>query len=261
MFFILSKLVGILTQPILHPLLLAILGWALSFWRQKAARYVFIAAFILPLIYSLNTVSTFIMRPLENAIQPASMAEIKAADGVIILGGFTGSGSVAESRSSFTLGEASERLILGLSIHKEYPEKDVWITGFSGSLVASGWSEAENTKAILDALNIISDRIKFEDKARNTYQNALYTFEAANPTAGQNWLLITSAAHMPRAAGAFRAAGWQNMMYLPTDFQTTKTGYSWGFNPQGSFARLRSAFHEYIGLVVYWMTGRYTPES
>ena len=257
MFFILSKLIGIIVQPILHPLLLAACGWIVRFWSQKAARYFFVAAFFLPLIYSVTAFSTLVMRPLENAIQPASIDQIKDADGIVILGGFTGSGAVAENRGQFTASGAIERLLVGLSLNKSFPDKAIWITGFSGSLTPTGWSEAENTKAILDALHFTSDKIKFENRARNTYQNAIYTFEAAQPSPDQKWVLITSAAHMPRAAGTFTAAGWPEMLYLPTDYRTEKTGLRWAFKPQTSFSMLKSAFHEYVGILFYWATGRF----
>ncbi len=257
MFFILSKLIGVLVEPILHPLLLAAAGWILRIWSRKIAYYCFIAACILPCIYSLSAFSTLVMRPLENAIPPAPSEQIATADGIVILGGYTGSGIVAESRNQFTASGAIERLLEGLYLHKSFPEKPIWITGFSGSLIPTGWSEAENTKAILDALQFTSDKIKFENRARNTYQNAIYTFEAAQPSPNQKWVLITSAAHMPRAAGAFRAAGWPDMLYLPTDYRTRKSGFSWAFAPQENFSILSSAFHEYVGILVYWATGRY----
>ena len=259
MFFILSKLIGILVQPILHPLLLAAAGWIMQVWSRKIAYYCFIAACILPCIYSLSAFSTLVMRPLENAIPPAPSEQIATAEGIVILGGFTGSGAVAESRNQFTANGAIERLLLGLSLHKSAPDIEIWITGFSGKLTHKGWSEDETTKAILKALQITSDTIKFEDRARNTYQNATYTLEAAKPEPDARWVLVTSAAHMPRAAGAFRAAGWPDMLYLPTDYKTTTSGFSWSFNPQGNFSILASAFHEYVGTFVYWATGRYVP--
>jgi uncharacterized SAM-binding protein YcdF (DUF218 family) len=47
---------------------------------------------------------------------------------------------------------------------------------------------------------------------------------AAEP--GTNWILITSANHMPRAIGSFAAAGWSGVIPYPVDFQTPKTGYA-----------------------------------
>ena len=259
MFFILSKILGVLTQPVLHPVLLLITGLILQNWRKKLARIFIISAAIIPLLYSFIPVATMILRPLENAITPASTAEIAAADGIILLGGYTGDGLVASSRNSFTLNEAAERLVTTISLHHRYPEKPVILSGYSGSLHPQGWSEEENSRTALAALQVQTDRFQFENRSRNTYENALYSYDIAAPASDETWLLITSAAHMPRAAGAFRAAGWPDMIYLPTDWRTPEGHWKLSFNPKHGFAMLASAFHEYAGLLIYWVTGRWQP--
>ena len=41
----------------------------------------------------------------------------------------------------------------------------------------------------------------FENRSRNTFENAAFTKELIKPQAGEDWLLVTSAYHMPRAMG------------------------------------------------------------
>ena len=53
----------------------------------------------------------------------------------------------------------------------------------------------------------------------------------------------------------FRAAGWPDMIYLPTDWRTPEGHWKLSFNPKHGFAMLASAFHEYAGLLIYWATG------
>lgn len=260
MFFILSKILGLLTQPVLHPVLLLIAGLVLQRWRKKLGRGFILAAAIVPCLYSFIPLSTMILRPLEEAVAPASQAEIAAADGIILLGGYTGGGLTASSRNSFTLNEAAERLITTISLHHRYPQKPVILSGYSGSLHPQGWSEDENSRAALAALQIETGRFHFENQSRNTYENAVHSYDIAAPEPDETWLLITSAAHMPRAAGAFRAAGWPQMVYLPTDWRTPAGHLRLAFAPQEGFAMLASAFHEYAGLFVYWITGRWQPE-
>ena len=104
MFFILSKILGVLTQPVLHPVLLLITGLIIQRWRKKLARIFIISAAILPLLYSFIPVATMILRPLEEATTPAKHGRDSTdADGIILLGGYTGDGLVASSRNSFTL--------------------------------------------------------------------------------------------------------------------------------------------------------------
>ncbi len=51
--------------------------------------------------------------------------------------------------------------------------------------------------------------LAFVRAARNTRENALLAMALAQPQAGETWLLVTSAFHMPRAMGSFGPAGWR----------------------------------------------------
>ena len=66
--------------------------------------------------------------------------------------------------------------------------------------------------------------IIYETTSRNTYENAVNSLDVAVPQPGSRWVLVTSAAHMPRAMGAFEAAGWKNITPYPVDFQTALRG-------------------------------------
>jgi len=65
-----------------------------------------------------------------------------------------------------------------------------------------------------------ADRILAERQSRDTFENAMFSRQIANPRPGELWLLVTSAAHMPRAMAAFRAANFPVDAY-PVDFLTT----------------------------------------
>ena len=73
-------------------------------------------------------------------------------------------------------------------------------------VVLSGPSEAE-IKTVA-AGGIEAARITIDHRPTNTYDNALYSRLLLLPKPGERWLLVTSATHMPRAIGAFRAIGF-----------------------------------------------------
>lgn len=52
------------------------------------------------------------------------------------------------------------------------------------------------------------ERVEYEEKSRNTAENATFAKEVLKPKPGDRWLLVTSAFHMPRAVGSFRKAGF-----------------------------------------------------
>ena len=57
-----------------------------------------------------------------------------------------------------------------------------------------------------------------ERNSRNTLENAEFSKAMAAPKAGERWLLVTSAFHMPRSVGLFRKAGFDVEPY-PVDWR------------------------------------------
>jgi uncharacterized SAM-binding protein YcdF (DUF218 family) len=86
--------------------------------------------------------------------------------------------------------------------------------------------------------------IELSSSRQGTWGNALHTYRIVQPTASKRWLLITSAMHMPRAMGTFRAAGFNVEPWPVMDSPT--------YPP----ARARMAMHEWIGLLAYRILGR-----
>ena len=258
MFFVLSKTLGLLLEPLVIPYLCLICA-VLAFWRRRRrlGRLFVMTAILLPLLYGVIPLSSQPLRFIENHIKPADLAE-RHIHGIIVLGGFTGDGVVAESRNQPNLGPAAERLTAGLQWHQKFPDKPLVFSGFSGQLVPKGASEVEIVRQLLDDLVVDRTHIIFENKSRNTYENAVYSYDLMAPTPGSHWILITSASHMPRAIGSFRAAGWSGILGYPVDYQTPETGYSRYWDIDYGTGLIRKALHEYAGLLVYWLSGRST---
>ena len=70
-------------------------------------------------------------------------------------------------------------------------------------------------------------------------------------------MLITSAYHMPRAMGSFRAAGFQVEPW-PVDYRTRGSAdLTRPFDKVSEgLRRVDVASREWVGLVAYWLTGR-----
>ena len=73
----------------------------------------------------------------------------------------------------------------------------------------------------------------------------------------KRWLLVTSAFHMARAMGCFRKAGI-NVTAWPVDYRTRGKSdiYRVFSKASDGWRRVDRAVQEWIGLVVYWLTGR-----
>ena len=107
----------------------------------------------------------------------------------------------------------------------------------------SGAGDEQTIRSML-GLDLAACRVIFEDESRNTHGNAVFSKFALAPEPGQRWLLVTSAAHMPRAIGAFRKAGFPVEPWPVHD--TVPSTHS----------LLAVARHEWLGLLAYWVAGR-----
>jgi uncharacterized SAM-binding protein YcdF (DUF218 family) len=108
-----------------------------------------------------------------------------------------------------------------------------------------------------EALGVAHDRITAEEQSRNTVENAVFSRLLADPKPGQRWVLVTSASHMPRAIAAFRAAGFPVEAY-PVDWHTRgkDDAVELFASFAGGLAMTDYAVHEWVGLAVYWLTGK-----
>jgi uncharacterized SAM-binding protein YcdF (DUF218 family) len=98
--------------------------------------------------------------------------------------------------------------------------------------------------AALLGSDINPDNITLETNSTDTYTNAKETLAFLKTQPSKRWLLITSAAHMPRAMGAFRKLGGALEPWPVRD-----TSH---IIPRPSYV----ARHEWYGLVGYWLTGK-----
>jgi uncharacterized SAM-binding protein YcdF (DUF218 family) len=112
-------------------------------------------------------------------------------------------------------------------------------------------------KTLWRELGVPESQMIFEAGARNTYENALFTQALVQPRADQRWLLVTSAWHMPRAMGIFRALGMKPIAW-PVDYRTSGTADDWRPPGDGSRAlrNVEAGLREWVGLLVYRLTGK-----
>ncbi len=107
-----------------------------------------------------------------------------------------------------------------VTLGRRYPQARLAFSGGSGELFGSETSEAAVVKQALRGLGLDPERVVFEDRSRNTFENARYSKDLLKPKPDECWLLITSAYHMPRAVGVFQKVGWDVLPY-PVSYRTT----------------------------------------
>jgi uncharacterized SAM-binding protein YcdF (DUF218 family) len=154
------------------------------------------------------------------------------------------------------LNEAAERMTATVELARRYPDARIIFSGGDGSLVYGG-NESVGALRLFERLGLAPGRVAVEDQSRNTFENALFSKRIAAPKAGERWLLVTSAYHLPRAMGMFRMAGFPVEPY-PVDWRTRGVEDAWRPFPTlaEGLRRTDTAVREWAGLVVYWLSGR-----
>jgi uncharacterized SAM-binding protein YcdF (DUF218 family) len=191
-------------------------------WAGAKARWVPATAVLTAVLagwWLLDTPSSFSHRlvlDLESTFPRANLEDGRAITGVIVLGGHD-----ARIREAGRLA-------------RRYPKLRIVVTGAGGR------------DYVLDMLgrDIALSRVLIETQARNTYENAVHSKPTAQASAGERWLLITSAAHMPRAIATFRGQGFAAEAWPIWDLDA--------YGPRPASV----AWHEWLGLAGYWLLGR-----
>ncbi len=256
MFFVLSKLVSILLVP-LHLLVISFfIFMVICFWLKKFNYRILLLFCVFWFILLYKPIPEFLVKSLEDKYSYEE-SKLKSLQGVIVLGGGTGSGGIAKDRNDWNLGEGSERIIKAFEYIQNVPEGKILFTGMSGGLNFRGLSEAAIANQILSALKINDSNVNFEDKSKNTYQNAIFSKQIIDKSEIKKWGIITSATHMDRAISTFRKnLPDKEFEALPVDFKTGNSLYLFPGNMSGSLSLWHIYIHEFIGFWAYKITGR-----
>lgn len=255
MFFPLSKLIYFVITPSNFLILVGLVGCVLLFggWVPRLGRGLTLLGFVGLLFGGLGPLAAWIALPLEDRF-PSFAEDGAPVTGVIVLGGAVET-ITSLARDRLTVNDAAEREIAFADLARRYPEARLVFSGGSG-LLKEGESEAEIFSRFAGTLGLSPARLILENRSRNTHENARFTADLVKPSAGERWLLVTSAWHMPRAMGCFRTAGFDVTAY-PVDYRTAGWSDAWRFNTFASdgLLLLDIIVKEWIGLVVYRLSG------
>ena len=258
MFYVVAKVLWFLLQPSSLMIGAVVAGVALTGTRWRRLARVSLWGGILALaIGGLSPLSDALIWPLEYRFEPPDLEREGAPiAGIIVLGGGADR-QAAGSPQVAALNEAAERYTEAIVLARRFPGARLVFAGGSGGLVTVEEPEAEAAGRLFEALGVPRDRITLEAQSRDTYENALFAARLVKPAPDQRWLLVTSAWHMPRAVGCFRKAGFAVEAW-PVDYRSPRRLEATRFN--GSFPdglkRIDFIAKEYVGLVVYYLTGR-----
>jgi len=154
--------------------------------------------------------------------------------------------------------DPSDRLLVAFRLYRAGKAPLVFCTGGRNPLGGKGRTpESLWMSRLLEEWNVPSTSIQVEGDSINTHENAILSFQMLAPRGIRKILLVTSAMHMPRAAGAFRKAGFA-VIAVPADFHS-----GWGdgdlmekWLPSArNLADADAALYEWLGIAIYRLRG------
>ena len=215
-----------------------------------------IAAIVLLAVAAFSPSGNMLLYPLESRFPPWSAAQGAPPDGIVVLGGpIDADLSVAHGMPVIT--SSPDRIVAAAALAHRYPNARIVFSGGSSSLISNEQREADYAAALFESLGIDKSRLIMDRDSRNTYENAVFSKKLAAPKAGERWLLVTSAFHMPRAIGLFRKVGFAVEPY-PVDWRVGRGADVLAFTQFSLDGLLRTdvGVREWLGLVAYRLAGR-----
>ncbi len=214
---------------------------------------------VLLLLLSLPGISRQFLTPLEHRYTALLHPEKISWEGqksgtspkwIVVLGGGHCSDPRLPANSQISAA-ALGRVVEGVRLYKTIPGSKLLL---SGGRVFDPVPEAEVMAQIAELLGVKSQDISQESDSRDTADQAAIIGKRIGR---ERFILVTSAAHMPRSMALFKKRGLQPIP-APTDFLSREgPGADPGrFFPHAScLSGVETAWHEYLGLAWAWLRG------
>ncbi|PCI50452.1 MAG: hypothetical protein COB49_03900 [Alphaproteobacteria bacterium] len=221
--------------------------------RRKSGLSILTTCMILYALIMAGPLTGWLMVPLEKRFSVYTNDVSQGPySGIIILAGAERLTYSTES-NQVNLDGAAERLIEAAKLARAYPDLPVIYCG--GGRIEGMLTEVDIARKFFTEAGIDLSRIRFDDQSYNTYTNAIEAKKLIKKNETGKWLLVTSAFHMPRAAGAYRTAGI-NIQPYPVDYRTAlRTSLISSPNAGRNLYELDFAVHEWVGLLAYYISG------
>jgi uncharacterized SAM-binding protein YcdF (DUF218 family) len=245
-FFLLSKTLDALLSPLTWTLVLVAVGMG------KNNRWFVAAGMGVLLLFSFEPFENALLSALERGTDSTYRADV-TYDALILLGGAV-ERAAEPGRPSYN--DNVERLLETYDLLRLERARFAIVSGGGVDSAMGVPVEADVLAKQLVDWGIAPERVIVEPTARNTHENAVESRRIAKERDFARLLVITSAYHMPRALGCFRAVGLA-VDVLPVDYRAYDTRrFSGSWLPRSAYLeRSTMVLREWFGRRVYNIRG------
>jgi uncharacterized SAM-binding protein YcdF (DUF218 family) len=253
MFFFLSKVVSFFITP----LGLCFVSLFLVLFLKKYQKLLIIGIVVGLYVVSNQWIVNVLVSAWEVPVQSRTSLSPKKW-GIVLTGGFFET-DAEMGIENLHLGSSSDRIWQAYRLYKEGKIEKILITGGYVPLV----SRTTQIETILAKDFLIQNGVPLADiiletKARNTYENALFSVALAKQQGilPSDCYLITSSYHTKRAVACFKKQGF-NLVHFGTNPRQANLEWKWIFliPSRHALEDFLNLYHEWFGYVSYWMVG------
>jgi uncharacterized SAM-binding protein YcdF (DUF218 family) len=252
MFFVLSKILSFLTNPLIY--VFGFLVASVLIKRTHLKKRFFWMGFSLLIFFSNDFIANEAMRAWEVEATPYKSIT-KVYSWGIVLTGVTLNDRQPDDRVYFHHG--ADRVTHTIQLYKLGIIKKILISGGVGRVITEGRPEADELFQVMVMAGVPASDIVLENESRNTHESAVNVKQLLKEEDGSGCLLITSAFHMRRSLACFKKQDFK-IDTFSTDFYTHPRQFTPDvlFIPRADSINLwQKLFKECTGIVAYWLAG------
>lgn len=231
-------------------ILLAIYAYCVKNEQQKKRAWRIVAIFLLFISQSLPIY--WLNQWWEKGIRKEKALNSYAT--AVVLGGMS---AWDEDEKYLQFHSSSDRLWQAVKLYKQGKVNSVIISGGSGSVLYPEEREANYLKRYLEQSKIADSNFYYENKSRNTHENALYCRQIIDSLKlKQPILLVTSAFHQRRAMACFKKVDLNVVPYASDRTGTIKNYGLENLLPSVEAIQLwNRLIREWVGMLSYKIKG------
>lgn len=250
----LTRLATLAVMPLSLSLSLALIALLCLRRRSPRPAVFFLLASLLCLgVFSLPVVANALMGSLEARYPPTDPATCDKADAIVVLGGAVRPRLVEDPYPR--LHQGSDRVAVAAALYRAGCAPVVFIAAGGKHHLPVIESEALAIREVLGRLGVPNSAIQHEQTSRNTGQNADRAWAALSAQGIKQVLLVSSAWHLPRAVGEFKAVGFE-VLPVGADyrgFDASENAWMRWLPAPDALARSHLALKEYLGSSVLYL--------
>ena len=217
-------------------------------WRRlpRPLRYIGIAIEVIVVLSMTPLGANLLVRAVESRVASARQCAPPVPTAIVLLSG--GFDSPPKSVDDFSSASAE-------SLHRLFAAVSLWRRSPGSLLIIAGGGEGRIAQAALlarlaERLGVPAGFIRVEPDSQTTWQNA-HNVAAMSPQVPRRIWLVSSALHLPRAMGAFRAFGFDPCAWSSGSLYLPPGGFGYFLPQSSSLDKAEFAIHEIVGGWIY----------